>query len=458
MIGTAIAGVVFDSLAMRGLAGATVQISSAGAQSWSRSANSDSAGAFEFGDVPTGTYLIGFFHPKLDSLAIATPTLRVDVRTEQPMRVRLGVPSARTIARSLCGSAAIGDSTGLLMGYLRGADNSMPRLNGTVTVRWTEIIIEKNSIQRHVPTTDASSGSTGLFAVCGVPVGAQVLLKASSASDSSGSFEVMIPESGFLHRDVFVAPVTRTRVSAGDSAPPAELLRGTARLRGQIVGTTGRPIPSARVMVWGTGLETTTDSEGGFTITALPGGTHTLEVRAIGFSPTQRPVDILLDSQGATEVELTKLGITLDTVRVSAQRLYASQRQTAMERRVRSNLGHLIDQDEIVKRKPFVLTDLLRRVPGVRVVWGDWSEDALLYVRGHGVGGGHALCRPEIFVDGGRLGNDGTFPINSLTFVDELRAVEVYRGRETIPPDFRSLNNGCGVIAIWTGPRRKIAH
>ncbi len=48
----------------------------------------------------------------------------------------------------------------------------------------------------------------------------------------------------------------------------------------------------------------------------LPGGTHTLEARAVGFMPARTPVDIVQGTPGATEVELTNFGITLDTVRV----------------------------------------------------------------------------------------------------------------------------------------------
>ena len=99
--GAVIRGVVFDSLEMRGLAGATVQIADATGKPWTKSVPTDSSGRFAVDDVPIGTYLIGFFHSKLDSLAIATTTFRADVRTTQPLDVRLGVPSARTIARAL---------------------------------------------------------------------------------------------------------------------------------------------------------------------------------------------------------------------------------------------------------------------------------------------------------------------------------------------------------------------
>src|SRR5215207_8428849 len=74
---TTINGVVFDSLAMRGLPDAMVQISSASGPAFTQTATTDSVGRFSFAGVPVGTFLLGFFHPKLDSLALTTQTLRV---------------------------------------------------------------------------------------------------------------------------------------------------------------------------------------------------------------------------------------------------------------------------------------------------------------------------------------------------------------------------------------------
>ena len=94
---TTITGVVFDSLEMRGLPDAMVQISGTGGQSFTQSVTTDGAGRFTFSDVPVGTFLLGFFHPKLDSLALTSPTLRVDVRTDQPVQARLAVPSPGSV-------------------------------------------------------------------------------------------------------------------------------------------------------------------------------------------------------------------------------------------------------------------------------------------------------------------------------------------------------------------------
>ena len=334
------------------------------------------------------------------------------------------------------------------MGYLRGADNSMPRAHGTVVVRWSELIIEKGTISRSMPTVEASSGPTGQVAVCGVPLGTPIVLAAASASDSSGSFELMVPPSGFLHRDIFVAPVTRRAVAASDSSPSVELLRGTGRLRGRVIAANGLPLAGARVSLWGTGLEATTGIDGAFKLGDLPGGTHTLEVRAVGFAPIQRPVDIVEGAPGATEVALENLAIMLDTVRVAAERIYTSPRTADFERRLRSGMGHIIEAKEIAKRQAMSLTDILRMVPGVLIVPSRYASEDVLMRGGEAVLGG-GICRPDIYIDGARAANDPTFPINSLVLVNEVRAVEVYARPALVPSEFRSLS-GCGAILLWT--------
>jgi hypothetical protein len=448
---TVVRGVVFDSLEMRPLREATVQMLDTSGIAWSKIVNTDSTGTFEFTGAPDGAYLIGFFHAKLDSLGLASQTLRLNVRAGPPIQLRLAIPSARAIARALCGRNSTSDSTGLFLGYVRGADNSMPRPNGTVVMRWAEIVIAKNTISRNIPSIEVSSGPSGLAAVCGLPMNTTILMQGASAADSSGAFEIAMPSTGFYHRDIFVATLTRTSVATSDSTPPVAVLRGLGRVRGRVTGATRRPIAGARVTVWGTGMVTTTNADGEFTLGNLPAGTHALEVRAVGFMPAQQPVDIVQGAPGAAEVELANLGITLDTIKVTAERLYTSRRRADMERRMRSGVGRFIDEKEIERRNPMFLSDLLRMVPGVMVVPGQVGGDDIL-MRG-GLGFGSGLCRPDLYIDGVRVVNDPSFPLNSLVWVSELQAVEVYNRAALVPGEFHSMS-GCGVIVIWTGGRR----
>ena len=443
---TVIRGIVFDSLSMRPLGNANVQIAAATRAPWTKSDTTDSAGTFEFTEVPDGTYLIGFFHPELDSLGLLPPTFRLDVRAGPPIHMPLAIPSARTIARSLCGRNGASDSTGVFIGYVRGANNPLPLPDGRLILRWAEIVIRKHSIAREVRTVKASAGLDGKAAVCGLPVATPIQIQGAIAGDSSGAFEITLTSRRVYHRDIFVAPLTRTSVSTSDSTPPVALLRGIGRVRGHVNGVTGRPVPGAHVTVWGTGIETVTSADGEFTLGNLPEGTHTLEARAVGFAPSRQPVDIVRGTPGTAEVELTNFAITLDTIKVFAQRVYPSPFSGDFERRRRMGGGRFLDEKEIEQRKPTLLTDLLRTIPGVRVVPTIWGGVEPVMSAGN--------CRPDLIIDGSRQINDPTFPLNTLVWANELRAVEVYTNPLKVPAEFQTAR-GCGAIVVWTEITRR---
>jgi hypothetical protein len=209
------------------------------------------------------------------------------------------------------------------------------------------------------------------------------------------------------------------------------------------------------VSVWGTGIEVASDPDGKFSLSGLPSGTHMIEVRAVGFTPATQPVDIVQGAPGATEIELANLAIALDTVRVTAQRerVFTNARDAAFERRLKYSVGHVIDEAEIEKRRPIVLTDLLRSVPGVLIVPGKRSGYDVLMRGGQAILG-TGYCRPDIWIDGTRVTNDDLFPFDMMVSISDVRAVEVYAHSGTVPPDLASTS-GCGVIGVWTGTRKK---
>lgn len=445
-----VSGVVFDSLSSRPLSGAIVQLVPASNATSARSVETVAGGAFSFDSVAAGTYLLGFYHPLLDSLGIAAPLSRVDVRTTGDVRAPLAIPSALTLRRALCGPKAVTDSIGVYVGYVRGATDGFARARSLVKAQWSEISIGSEGIQRVTPSVQGETSDAGGVAICGLPVGGTVMLRAWNATDSSGFAELEVPAHGLLRRDLFIG-TSRTvalRDSTADStATSTTVLRGNGTLHGVVRRPDGAPLEGARLVFWGSGVEVATTSTGAYRMAELPAGTHTMEARALGFLPQRIPIDVMEGVESVSDFTLESFGTYLDTVKVTGRRVYASRQLQEFEERRKRGFGTFMDEDDIEKRNPFFVGDLLRMTPGVQVVPGQFGNRILM--RGMGF---QVNCYPAVFIDGMKVMNmDGD--IDSYVNVQEIRALEVYSRGSSVPVQFQTLD-GCGSLVIWTGGRR----
>ncbi len=439
---TRIVGSVFDSIAMKALPGALVQFVTMNDASKVRSTTSDAYGNFRFDSVEVGTYALGFFHARLDSIIVNVPLVRLDVADSSEMNVALAIPSAGSIIGATCGPSAARDSTGLFSGAVRSASGDPLNGPGKVRVQWTEMYLGPRGIERRTPSTLAPTTANGEFAVCGVPAGSLVLTRAFAGSDSSGFAEFEVPESGYLHRTLYVGRAQRV-VSTDTARPSLTLIRGPGTLRGVVRNGRDEPISGARVSVWSTGIQGTTDARGQFSLTSLPNGTYTIEVRALGYEAMRRAVDILPGSPEPTVVALAPVS-RLDTMRVNATR--STIAEAAFEARRKRGFGTFLDEAAIERRQAISMADLLRTTPGVVVSPGNFGDQVLM--RGNGMS---QFCAPTIFINGARTSNDDA-TLDAMVNPQDVRAIEVYSRASNLPAEFQTMN-GCGAIVVWTGAR-----
>ncbi len=282
----AVIGSVFDSLTMRPLAGATVQMLLPG--QITVSTTSDNSGAFSLAGLATGRHFITFAHDALDSLGIELQARAVDVAGDDTLQIHLATPSARTIAHTLCPADRDSAATGSLLGFVRSAEDGVPLGTSTVWVRFDDFVVSRRSVQRDSMGRVAVTQGNGYFIVCGVPTGVTVLARAATGADTSGYVELELTPNAFLKRDLFVGKMFTVAASADSSiAPPRgtvrrsfQVLRGTGVLLGSIRRADGRPVASARVSLWGTGREVVSNDSGKFMLDSLPTGAHMVDVRA----------------------------------------------------------------------------------------------------------------------------------------------------------------------------------
>jgi len=213
----------------------------------------------------------------------------------------------------------------------------------------------------------------------------------------------------------------------------------TASLRGSVRDPSGVPIAYAYVSV--ADIRAVADSGGRFHLTNLAPGTTTVVIRRLGFTPKRVGLTLMEGHADSVHVILSELPFELAGINTEAA---TSGRMADFERHRVNGQGIYIDRAELEKRRTSRLSDVLRRLPGVRIV-SDRSGRALLRMGRSSMG---RDCPPEFWLDGIRAQFLGVDDVP----VGDIEALEVYRGPSGLPPEFNSrmTNAQCGAVIIWT--------
>lgn len=452
MQGGVLSGTVFDSTSGRALRLAQVQITASSGTNVGRSfgAVSDSAGRYELRGVAAGSYLAGFNHPLLDSLGIEIDPVRVDI-LETTQRLDLATPSARTLRRSICAASGADSGSLLIVGTVRSAESDSTAGNSSIEA-WLS-----DGTGRQLGTRIARVGTApdGWFALCGLPLGEVVLIRASTASGVSGIIAVAENNLGFVHLPLTVGTARRVPASSAgngvDVNAADSVWRGEAVLRGLVTGEMGQPVANARVEVRGTGLTTTTNSSGLFALSGLPPGTQLIEVRAIGREPVQALLQLATTRSNTVDISMDRRPVTLAGVEVLSSRVTTNLERFDYRRRTSAS-GYFVRPEEIpVSVKDQSMAKILNGIPGVTVTCvGAFSCGVSMRRPSSRVTNrGMEQCVPSLYVDG-ILDRVGDFDLYASR---EIVAVEVYPREIGRPPEFTDLTRNCGSVVFWTKRR-----
>jgi hypothetical protein len=420
---TTLTGTIHDSIGRRPLAGATVQIvATDSVLRFARAALSDSLGRYSIADVPNGTFKVGFFHPMLDSLGLDPIIREVRVGNARTQLADLAIPAPQRVRDAVCGTQG-----GVILGVVRDARTNEPVLGATVTAEWFELDISKEHIGTRRSGIVEKTRDNGWFALCYVPSPGTMTLQAARGADSTDMLEVSMPDIGFLRGDLYIGS------------------GGGLRMRGAVVTMDGtHPVPEAQVSL--TGAEATrTNERGEWMMQSATPGTRMVEVRAVGYFPERRAVNVV---EGAPPLRLSlfTMRAMLDTIRVTATRL--SPNMKGFEERRRSGMGRYIDAEFIAQRRPSRVSDVLRFVPGLYVY--HQSLNTSLQMRSNF----GERCAPDVYVDGHYMRSFTGDDLDAFVNPDDIAGIEVYR-EPTVPPQFnmgRGGTDACGSIVVWTRP------
>lgn len=447
---TTVTGFVHDSISHTPLSGATVQLVAADrSRRFARTTISDVLGAYTLDSIPAGRYSIGFFHPVLESLGIEPPLSELFVVGSGTVRRDLATPSQERYREAVCGRTVPPDTSAIVVGVVRDARDFSAAAGTTVVGEWLELTLNRKGIVSKHPRLVATTADNGWFAMCAVPSPGMMTLRAMRNADSTDLVEVQMPARGVVRQELFLAAApltpTRTDVSAQPTDPNQSRVQrvrtGDGRVHGIVVAAEGgRPLPGAWVGIVG-GPQTRANERGEWAIGDAPLGTRMLYIRAVGYYPEHRAVNVVADA-APVRVALSTLRAVLDTIKVSASG--SRFPSTGFENRRRTGAGRYLTPEDIAKGGAFFTADILRTLPGITV---DRDMNGFKQILMNNPFG---KCQPTIYVDGLRMPGLNGSDLDDLFTPNEIGGIEIYSEANT-PGEFRDYTRDdvCGSIVIW---------
>jgi len=206
------------------------------------------------------------------------------------------------------------------------------------------------------------------------------------------------------------------------SIPPTALLPAqgsTGTVRGQVTRTApDAPVGAAQVFVVGTRVGGVTDAQGRYTFTEVPTGTHTIRVRALGFHPADKTVDVAAGQTVTVDVVVTSAPVSLDEVVVTGTA------GSARKREVGNSIGQ-VKASEAPEVTSNVSNMLAGRVAGVTVAGNTGNSGSGAAIRLRGTTSVALTNQPLIYVDGVRTRSD-EYPRNGIFTGTTQRGANAY--------------------------------
>ena len=223
-----------------------------------------------------------------------------------------------------------------------------------------------------------------------------------------------------------------------------------------VVAGTGDPIPGAELTLSDTAgvvARTLSDSTGAYELRPPGPGFFTYRATGLGYETMSGAVWVPAVDPLLADVELRVVPIPLGAIEVAVQARVPHLEVTGFYQRLAEGHGYFIVREQIERRSARYVTDLLRNVPGARVVRTDNVGLYDVIMRGGasrefaGFPGARRggrprtqLCLPSITIDGTMVRRGGRGyereggRWNELVQPAEIEAIEVYSGAAGLPP------------------------
>lgn len=405
-------GVVRDSATRRPVPLARVHLEGS-----TREVLTDHDGQFLLPGVRLGWNGLLVGTPSLDSLGSVH---RVRVMTSDTTSIELLTPSARAVREFLCGrrpQAEAATVSGILVGSVQALAGVEPTAS-VILIDWDDPVSGRSR------SRGVSVDSSGSFVVCDLPIDRELTVYANSVRASSSRESVRLELGALIAR----------RSLALDST-----LAPKAALNGQVLtDSTLLPIGGVEISIPSLGRSTRSSPNGFFTLKDLPPGSHTVVVRAIGYSPIEQSVQLSPITRTERRVLLGKVSV-LERIETIAERPAPWQREFDDNRRI--GLGRFFDREALAKFDGRPLYQMLEGTTGLQF-------DRFLRILSK-----RNRCFANIYLDEFALysGKPNEVPPSLTKFAaQEFEAIEWYPSPASTPARYSSLNATCGVLVMHT--------
>jgi hypothetical protein len=199
----ALGGVVVDSsdaavLEPPPLAGAVVRLAGMAAAD-----TTDIGGRFNIEGVPPGIYSVAFDHPRLQSTAIDSQPVEVELWPGETTDVQLAVPSPAARRDALCSEQS--PRAAMVTGRVVDPDTGEGLGGASVEVRWafSPGLMDWTGVRRDFNTRlVVATDARGAFYACDLPAPARVYLQPTVAGMTGEAVSVDVEKGGVVTRDL----------------------------------------------------------------------------------------------------------------------------------------------------------------------------------------------------------------------------------------------------------------
>jgi hypothetical protein len=215
----------------------------------------------------------------------------------------------------------------------------------------------------------------------------------------------------------------------------------------------GDPIGTVEVRLVGEGesLVRLSDGEGAFLFPRVQPGTYEVVLMHLAYGTQADTIEVRRGELLSYEARLVMEPIELAPLAVTVQRRAVSPMLLGFYERMSMDMGgHFITREDIKRRQPHRISQMIGEAPGTRVrcpgggcyvVFARYERDP------------RGACRPAVYVDRMYMGGGRNAPpagVDEFVIPTEVEAVEVYDGPGSLPAAFGGSGSGCGAIVIWT--------